>query len=100
MSAEAFWRVSEQVIDYSLYQRRGHRLTGHPGGVEHVNGDQIVGIGHAHGRQCATASAGTGPYAAERCLRIIGFAIDEGVPPQGACSALDAPPGVKLRRAR
>ena len=54
MSAVTLSWVSEQVIDHLPDQRHGHRLTGYLGGVEHVNGDQVVGIGHAHTGQCPT----------------------------------------------
>lgn len=57
VSAAAFWWVCEQVVDHPPDERHADRLTGDLGGVEHVNGNEVVGIGHAHSRQCATAIA-------------------------------------------
>ena len=54
MSAVTLSWVAEQVIEHLPDQRHGHRLADDLGSVEHVNSDQVVGIGHAHTRQCPT----------------------------------------------
>lgn len=52
-------------------QRRGHRRTRLLGGVEHVDGDQIVGIGHAHGGQCASVITAGGAVTPANTLSTI-----------------------------
>jgi hypothetical protein len=81
--AAALWWVCEQVVDHPPDERHADRLTGDLGGVKHVNGNQVVGIGHAHSRQCATAITAGGAATpantlAVWCTGVVGEALPTG----------------------
>lgn len=48
MPAIAFGGVSKQLIDHPSHQHNGHRLARRLSGVEAVDRDQAIGIGHTH----------------------------------------------------
>src|ERR1700742_2135322 len=70
VSAAAFCWMCEQIVDHPPDQRHGDRLTGDLGRVEHSNGNQVVGVVHAHGCQCATAIAAGGAAAPANTLAV------------------------------
>jgi hypothetical protein len=46
--------MGQQFRHVTLHQLRADRLAGGLGGVEHVDGDQLGGVGLSHGFKCAS----------------------------------------------